>query len=120
MPASLRDLIQMREFPADEIAFAEPWEARIFALTVSLANSGRFSWNEFRDRLVAEIAQADAAEIAGNPHPSYYECWLAAFEQLLNAKGMANEAEVAKRAEFIAANPPAPTKALSSGPIKIA
>lgn len=118
MRASLQDL--MREFPPGQANFAEPWEARVFALTVSLAESGRFAWNEFRDLLIAEIAIADAAERAGNSHPTYYECWLAAFEKLLAAKGMTDEAEISQRAEFIAANPPARTKAVSFGPVKIA
>ncbi len=118
MPASLQEL--MREFPSEQCNFAEPWEARVFALTVSLAESRRFGWNEFRDLLIAEIAVAGATERAGNRHPRYYECWLAAFEKLLAAKGVSDEAEVSRRAEFIAANPPARTKAVSSGPVKIA
>jgi len=118
MPASLQDL--MGEFPADQANFAEPWEAHVFALTVSLAESGRFVWDEFRDRLIAEIAAASAAERTDASKLSYYECWLAALEKLLAAKGMTDEAEVSERAEVIAANPPARTKAVSSGPVKIA
>lgn len=120
MPVSLQDLMRMRELPSGQVNFAEPWEARIFALTLSLAKSGRFVWNEFRDLLIAEIAIADAAERAGDHHPAYYECWLRAFEKLLSTKGIADDAEVAHRAEIIAANPPARTKATSFGPIKIA
>lgn len=118
MPASLQDL--MEEFPTDQANFAEPWEARVFALTVSLAESGRFVWNEFRDRLIAEITIANATEQADDPKPTYYECWLAALEKLLAAKGMTDEAAVSERAELIAANPPARTKAVSLGPVKIA
>jgi nitrile hydratase accessory protein len=110
----------MREFPIDQANFAEPWEARVFALTLSLADRGRFAWNEFRDLLIAEITLADAAERVGDPKPTYYECWLAAFEKLLAVKGMTDAAEVSERAEIIAANPPARTKAVSFGPVKIA
>jgi len=110
----------MREFPTDQTNFAEPWEARVFALTISLAESGRFAWNEFRDLLIAEIADADAAERVDDPKPTYYDCWLVAFEKLLVAKGMTDQAEVSERAEIIAANPPARTKAVSFGPVKIA
>lgn len=110
----------MREFPSGQINFAEPWEARVFALAVSLSKSGGFSWNEFRDLLVTEIATADAADYADRAGTSYYECWLAAFEKLIIHKGMTNQIEVADRAETIAANPPAPTKAISTGPVKIA
>jgi nitrile hydratase accessory protein len=117
---SLKDLTLMREFTAGQLNFAEPWEARVFALAVSLSKNGGFSWNEFRELLIAEIASADAAEHTDRAHTSYYECCLVAFEKLIVAKGMTNQIEVADRAETIAANPPVPTKAISAGPVKIA
>src|SRR5579863_8570604 len=105
--------------------FAEPWEARAFALAVALSRGGQFAWDEFRDRLVAEIAQADAAglrerdTIAAAPRSPYYECWLAALEKLLREKALLNAGEIEGRAAAIAAAPPAPTKAQSRGPIRI-
>ena len=72
-----------------EIVFHDPWERRVFALTVALCNQGYYQWDEFRDHLIAEIA---AAEKAAGPNadlaslPSYYESWLAAFEKLLAKK----------------------------------
>ena len=108
-----------------EVVFAEPWEARAFALALTLSAGGKFLWEEFRDHLIAEIAQADAAvsdaHAAADPaHEHYYECWLSALEKLLREKALLNGAEIERRAEAIAASPPAPTKAQSRGPIKIA
>jgi nitrile hydratase accessory protein len=105
--------------------FAEPWEARAFAIALTLSGGKGFSWNEFRDRLIAEIAQADAAHEGGaggiDSHSGqYYECWLAALEQVLCAKSLLGAEEIDRRADAIAASPPAPTKAQSRGPIKIA
>lgn len=103
--------------------FAEPWEARAFALAVTLSGGKSFSWDEFRDRLIAEIARADAAREGGagrNATAQYYECWLAALEQVLCTKSLLGAEEIDRRAATIAASPPAPTKALSRGPIKIA
>ena len=73
-----------------ELVFHDPWERRVFAMTVSLCEQGLYQWDEFRDHLIAEIA---AAERAASPNsasalPSYYECWLAAFEKLLAEKGL--------------------------------
>jgi nitrile hydratase accessory protein len=74
-----------------ELVFHDPWERRVFALTVSLCEQGSYQWDEFRDHLIAEIA---AAEKAAGPNadpaslPSYYESWLAAFEKLLAKKGL--------------------------------
>ena len=73
-----------------ELVFHDPWERRVFAMTVSLCEQGLYQWDEFRDHLIAEIA---AVERAADPNsdsaalPSYYECWLAAFEKLLAEKG---------------------------------
>jgi len=106
--------------------FAEPWEARAFALALTLSNGGRFSWDEFRDRLIAEIAKADAAAnrevraAPASPGGPYYECWLEALEKILREKGLLNAEEIERRAAAIAASPPARTKARSRGPIKIA
>jgi nitrile hydratase accessory protein len=110
-----------------EAVFAEPWEARAFALALTLSRSGQFSWDEFRDRLIAEIARADAettrdrrATAAESPRGPYYECWLAALEQLLREKELLHADEIERRASAIAASPPAPTKAQSCGPVRIA
>jgi nitrile hydratase accessory protein len=112
---------------AAEAVFAEPWEARAFALALTLGQGGQFSWDEFRDRLIAEIAKADAATsrdgqapVADSPRGPYYECWLAALERLLREKALLNSDEIERRAAAIAASPPAPTKAKSRGPIRIA
>jgi nitrile hydratase accessory protein len=108
-----------------EVVFAEPWEARAFALAVTLSGGARFSWDEFRDRLIAEIAEGDAAAAGDAEHAAgaaslYYERWLAALEKILCDKAVLSTAEIEQRAAAIAASPPAPTKALSRGPIKIA
>jgi nitrile hydratase accessory protein len=111
--------------PADAV-FAEPWEARAFALALNLSSGGQFSWNEFRDRLIAEIAEADTAAIhdhsAGpdSPHCPYYECWLAALEKLLREKALLNGDEIERRAATIAASPAVPIKVQGRGPIKVA
>ena len=111
-----------------EAVFAEPWEARAFALAVTLSGGELFAWDDFRDLLIAEIAAGDAA--AANAAParlpddtaaaSYYERWLAALEKILCAKAMLNAEEIDLRAAAIAASPPTPTKAQGRGPIKIA
>jgi nitrile hydratase len=74
-----------------ELVFHDPWERKVFAMAVALCEQGLFHWDEFRDHLIAEIAEA---ERAAGPHapasmlPSYYESWLAAFEKLLREKGV--------------------------------
>ena len=102
---------------AAEAVFAEPWEARAFALALTLSAGGKFSWDEFREHLIAEIA---AAEATAGPGGHYYECWLAALEKLLREKSLLKGEEIERRADAIAASTPAPTKAKGRGPIRIA
>lgn len=74
-----------------ELVFHDPWERKIFAITVSLCEQGLYKWDEFRDHLIAEIAAAERAKGPNAPAsvlPSYYESWLTAFEKLLREKGL--------------------------------
>jgi nitrile hydratase beta subunit-like protein len=51
---------------------------------------------------------------------AYYACWLEALEAAITGKSIARPQEIEQNASRIAAHPPAPTKAVGSGPIKIA
>jgi nitrile hydratase accessory protein len=95
--------------------FAEPWQARVFALALALVERGVFSWEGFRDALIAEIAVAGEESGA-----RYFECWLKALEAVLGSKSIIDSSELDRTAAEIAANPPAPTRAISTGPIKVA
>ena len=116
---ALEELAESRGIAARTVNFAEPWQARAFALALALAlaDRGAFAWNDFRDRLIAEIAAAEKAEEAG---AGYYDCWLRALEAVLGAKRIAAAGEIDRAAGVIAANPPAATRALTAGPIVIA
>ncbi len=100
--------------------FTEPWQARAFAIALALAERGSFEWEDFRQRLIASITRADANESQGGSAPEYYACWLEALEAAITAKSVALPEEIEQNAARIAAHPPAPTKAVVSGPIKIA
>jgi len=82
-----------------ELVFAAPWEGRIFGMAVALSDNQVYPWDDFRDRLVAEIA---AAEEHGDDS-DYYERWLASFERLLLDTGVVTAEELdARTAEFAA------------------
>ena len=70
--------------------FREPWEAQAFAMTLALYRRGLFTWNEWAETLGGKIAQ--------HPDQSYYECWLAALENLVERKGLLTPAELKRRA----------------------
>ena len=60
---------------------------------MALSDRRVYDWDEFRSRLVNEIARGDESP--------YYESWLAAFEQLLLARALVSVAELdARTAEY--------------------
>lgn len=78
-----------------ELVFAAPWEGRAFGVAVVLHDQGAYPWDDFRDRLIAEIAAAGSDELPSG----YYACWLASLEKLLIARGILTEAELDARTE---------------------
>jgi nitrile hydratase accessory protein len=62
--------------------FAEPWEAQVFALAVSLSEGGAFSWSEW----TAALAGEDVS----------YARWLDTLERLVTEKGLADDATLAR------------------------
>ena len=62
--------------------FAEPWEAEVFALAVSLSEHGAFSWSEWTAALAGENVS--------------YERWLETLERLVTEKGLTDDAALAR------------------------
>ena len=85
-----------------ELVFDAPWQSRAFAMVVGLHEQGLFTWNEFKDRLIAAIAEKPATDDA-SPATVYYRQWLAALESLLLAKGLLNGEALEKRTHELAA-----------------
>jgi nitrile hydratase accessory protein len=114
---SLEHLMRSHSIEPGEVVFAEPWQARAFALVLALAERGHLNWEDFRRGLIEHIAKA---ERAAGAEGDYYGSWLKALEAQLGASSLATTPEIEQRAADLAANPPAPTKATSAGPIRIA
>ena len=84
----------MSQHDEAEPAFAEPWQAELFAVTHALASAGCFAWTDWSDRLAVALKSADDA---GSPKDgsAYYDIWLAALEDFLIERGLADAAGVA-------------------------
>jgi len=93
-----------------EPVFAEPWQARIFAVVSRLCQDGRFPWDDFKVRLIDEIGTGDADD--------YYVHFLDACERLLADKGLVAADELAALKAHLAAHPPHPT-ASRPGPVAV-
>lgn len=94
------DLTALPALPRDEAGpvFNAPWEAQVFAMTLSLHERGLFTWPQWSRALARTLADAAAR---GEPDDGtrYYEHWLAALEQLTAQKGAVSRAELERRVD---------------------
>ncbi|HTT00735.1 MAG TPA: nitrile hydratase accessory protein [Steroidobacteraceae bacterium] len=74
--------------------FAEPWQAQAFALAVTLAKQGCFTWSEWAACLGEQIKHA-----GGGDGSQYYHHWLAALERLVIHKGLCDSRALHDRRE---------------------
>lgn len=80
-----------------EIVFEAPWERRVFGLAVALSRSGRFAWDDFRDRLIARLHEDETRP--------YWASWAAAFEDVLDVSASLPSAELDARHAFFRTRP---------------
>ncbi|MCB1341541.1 MAG: nitrile hydratase accessory protein [Pseudooceanicola sp.] len=75
-----------------EPAFAEPWHAQVFALTVHLNETGRLPWTDWADRFGATLARHGLArDLDGGD--DYFTAWLETLEAVLAETGAADPKE---------------------------
>jgi len=91
-------LSDLPRLPRDEggPVFAEPWQAQAFALAVTLSEQGHFTWKEWAAALANEL-QAAARRGEPDDGSQYYEHWLAALENLITARQLADSTELRTR-----------------------
>lgn len=71
-----------------ELVFEQPWQARAFGLVMTLVEGGAFTYEQFQERLVAQVPV----------HAAYYDAWLAALEDALASRGLVSAGDVSERA----------------------
>jgi nitrile hydratase accessory protein len=76
-----------------EPVFEQPWHAQVFALTVSLNESGRFDWPEWASRFSATLA-AHGVDRDLDGGDDYFNAWLETLETLLAEDGTAAPVDV--------------------------
>lgn len=78
--------------PETPSRFDDPWQAHLFALTVALADAGRFRWPDWAAAFGATLKRhgADRPLDGGS---DYYNAWLETLESLLDHQGLAGQAE---------------------------
>jgi len=117
LEATIGEVREATEPPGeDNVAFDAPWQARAFALIVTLRRREDFPWEAFQTRLVEELEASgrasgaatggeDATDATGGEdaedaegiEAAYYGAWLSAFERLLLEEGVLDDQELAER-----------------------
>ena len=84
---ALNQLIEAARLDPDHV-FSAPWEARAFAIALQLAESGYFTWDEFRESLISEVRASDKirARDGTTDHGEYYDHFLHALEHIVEEK----------------------------------
>lgn len=84
-----------------EAVFEAPWQGRVFGMAHALAASGVFTWDDFRARLIVELAgrapEGGAFE--------YYTHFQRALERTLRELDVISSGLLAARAAVLAARP---------------
>ena len=76
-----------------QAAFAQPWQAHAFAMTLLLHERGLFSWSQWAAMLSAEIKNA---QTRGSPDDGtdYYTHWINALEQMVISRQLATPQQI--------------------------
>ena len=79
-----------------KLFFTNRWERDVFGLALSLSKAGYFEWEDFRQSLIASIAEWEnaPANCAGPPHWDYYERFLEALLSVVRTSGVVSRAEL--------------------------
>lgn len=85
----------------EEPVFTAPWQARAFALTVQLNDSGLLPWSTWAEVFSRHLGQVQSH--GQNPveagDDSYYRAWLSALQEVLQSLGIVGDDEVESVAE---------------------
>ena len=86
-----------------EVVFEAPWQSRVFAMAVSLHESGLFPWPEFQAQLIEVIARADNADDVGDY--AYFDHFAQALQELLAKKNLVADEHIEARVETLRGRP---------------
>ena len=81
-----------------ELVFEAPWQSRAFGVTADLVESGCFSWEDFRIRLIEAIDAWESTDVTERQSWDYYTCWVSALEQMLSDSTLLDSTELDGRA----------------------
>jgi nitrile hydratase accessory protein len=76
-----------------ELVFEAPWQGRALGMALAVVERLGLPWRAFQEHLIAAIA--------ARPEAPYYDCFVAALEELLVARGVVAHDEVDRAAALV-------------------
>ena len=70
------------------LSFEREWEKMAFGVAIALSKQGHFEWEDFRQTLIATIAEWESTHDLDDPEWDYYQCWLSALEKIVVESGV--------------------------------
>ena len=74
--------------------FTRDWEGRAFGMALALSKQGHYEWEEFRQGLIASIAEWESEHARDDPSWDYYQRWLLTLERLILQCNIVSDAEL--------------------------
>lgn len=87
-----------------ELVFDEPWQGRVFGMAHALCDAGLFTWDEFREALIDEIARWERTHGTSEEY-RYYDRFLVALEAVLADVGVCGTSLLEDRVTLLRARP---------------
>lgn len=85
-----------------ELKFDRDWEGLAFGMALALAKKGHYEWEDFRQELMASIAEWEAKHSLSDSSWDYYQRWLIALERMVIESELIDATELEQRtAELI-------------------
>jgi len=95
----------LRSVESEGPLFHAPWQAKIFALMVTLVKNQHLPWRAFQKRLIEEIRLREqcwpAPMCPVDVEDNYHGCWLVAAERTLKEEGFVADADIAAQLDTI-------------------
>lgn len=80
-----------------KLNFDSDWSQIAFAIAIDLSKQGYFEWEDFRQGMIATIAEWEATHLLDDSSWSYYDCWTRVLEQLIVKSGVLGMDEIHTR-----------------------
>ncbi|VEP11364.1 Nitrile hydratase accessory protein [Hyella patelloides LEGE 07179] len=80
-----------------ELKFDRDWESLAFGIALALAKKGHYEWEDFRQELIAAIAEWESQHDLTDASWDYYQRWLIALERMAIESELIDETELEQR-----------------------